>query len=92
MRLQAVTIAIVATVAGGSFGMSSASRGQTSAGDLERCEALIALYERYLGKKGEGQTGPTLDVKAAIDQCRRGNTAEGIKVLEKTLRANGFKI
>jgi hypothetical protein len=69
-----------------------AARAQTLASDLERCENLNALYERHLGKKSEGQPGPSLDAKGAIEQCRRGNTAEGIRALEKVLRANGFKV
>lgn len=92
MRLQSVTIALIATLVGGSLGIGSAARGQTPASDLERCETLNALYERHLGKRGEGQSSPNLEVKGAIDQCRRGNTAQGIRALEKVLRANGFKI
>ena len=86
MRLHAVAITAVAIL------VSGGALAQRSATDLERCESLNALYERYLGKKGEGQPGPSLEAKEAIDQCRRGNTAYGIRALEKALRANGFKI
>jgi hypothetical protein len=90
MRLQVIGSVIVALAAASI--LPGEVRPQTPTTDLERCEALHALYERYLGKKGEGQTGPSLDAKGAIEQCRRGNTAEGIRTLERTLRANGFKL
>jgi hypothetical protein len=86
MRTQAMALAALATL------LVGAAQAQTPAGDLERCENLNALYERYLRKKSEGQPGPSLEAKGAIGQCRRGNTAEGIPALEKVLRANGFKV
>ena len=91
MRSQAIAIATVAMLFAGSVGAGPAP-AQAQASDLERCETLHALYERHLGKRGEGQPSTNLEAKGAIDQCRRGNTAEGIRALEKTLRANGFKI
>ncbi len=87
MRLQATTMLAVIAVLG-----ADGARAQTPAADLERCENLYATYERHLGKKSEGQPGPSLEVKTAIEQCRRGNTADGIRTLERTLRANGFKV
>ena len=90
MRSQAIAIATVVMLFAGSVDHAVA---QAQATDMERCEALNALYERHLGKRGsEGQQSTNLEAKGAIDQCRRGNTAEGIRALEKTLRANGFKI
>jgi hypothetical protein len=89
MRLPAIIVlgalAIVAT---------SGARAQAPASDLERCEKLNDLYERYVAKKGggEGQASPPTYVKGALDQCKRGNTAEGIQALEKALRNAGFKI
>jgi len=77
-----VTVAMLGT--GGAL-------AQTPTSDLERCESLYATYERHLGKKSEGQQGPSLEIKAAIEQCRRGNTADGIRTIERTLRANGFR-
>ena len=35
---------------------------------------------------------PQLDAIAAVDQCRRGNTAAGIPVLEKKLRDGLFSL
>ncbi len=92
MRLRAVNVATMAVlVAGGIWSGNAQAQAQTT--DLERCEALNTLYERHLGKRGsEGQQSTNLEAKGAIDQCRRGNTAEGIRALEKTLRANGFRI
>ncbi|HJQ59307.1 MAG TPA: hypothetical protein VJ890_20545 [Vineibacter sp.] len=86
MRTRVIMIAGLATL------LAGVAQTQAPASDLERCESLNALYERYLGKKGEGQPGPNLDAKGAIEQCRRGNTTDGIRTLERVLRANGFKV
>lgn len=66
--------------------------GQAPAGDLARCESLYALYQRHNDWGGEGRTQAGLEARAAQDQCRRGNTAAGIAVLERKLRAMGFKV
>jgi hypothetical protein len=69
---------------------------QAPAGDdLARCEELYAKYVRYSNPGGEGRQGSafsTVEAQSAVEQCRRGNTREGIAVLERKLRALGFKI
>jgi hypothetical protein len=63
---------------------------------LARCERLFAQYERYSNTGGEGRTGGSsaagFEVRRALEDCRRGNTAAGIPVLERRLRALGFRI
>jgi hypothetical protein len=61
--------------------------------DAAYCASLSALASRYLvGGTSQGRGVPDLDTSTAIDQCRRGNTAAGIPVLERKLRSNGFSL
>lgn len=66
-----------------------------SSDELARCEDLYAKYVRYSNPGGEGRSGSAfsaIEAQSAVEQCRRGNTREGIAVLERKLRALGFKI
>jgi hypothetical protein len=59
---------------------------QTS--DAAYCQALTQKYQAYLGNMTGGRTpipGP-VDGMVAIEQCKAGNTAAGIPVLEQKLR------
>ncbi len=61
--------------------------------DAAYCAALSALASKYLvGATSEGEGFPSLDTATAIDQCRKGDTAAGIPILEKKLRASGFTL
>lgn len=62
------------------------------ADDAAYCTELSNLALRYLGKYSHGRNIPDLDVAASIDQCARGNYANGIPTLERKLRANGFTL
>jgi len=63
------------------------------ADDAAYCASLSALASRYLvGGTSEGRGVPDLDTTTAIDQCRKGNPAAGIPVLEQKLRSNGFTL
>jgi hypothetical protein len=62
------------------------------ADDASYCAALSELALKYLGKYTRGVDVPDLDVAAAIDQCQRGNYANGIPTLERKLRNNGFTL
>ena len=55
--------------------------------DAAYCSALIVKFHRYVVKMGNRSpnTG-SLDGNVAVEQCRAGNTAAGIPVLEKKLR------
>jgi hypothetical protein len=51
------------------------------------------LANRYIAAgTSEGRSVVDLDTRAAIDDCGKGNTAAGIPVLERKLRANGFSL
>ena len=69
---------------------------QAQSDEQARCERLYAQYERYSNTGGEGRTGSSaaagLEARSALESCRRGNTAEGIAVLERRLRALGFRV
>jgi hypothetical protein len=61
--------------------------------DAAYCAQLSSLALRYLtGGTVDGRGVPSLDTSAAVNDCRNGNTAAGIPVLEKKLRSNGFTL
>ena len=63
------------------------------ADDASYCQALSELGNHYLiANTGDGRTLPDLNTAIAIDECRKGNFAAGIPVLEQKLRANGFTL
>ncbi|HTG18788.1 MAG TPA: hypothetical protein VK681_02030 [Reyranella sp.] len=59
-------------------------------GDAAYCAQLTFLYRRYV----ENSPGRQYDADAAIalDDCKNGNTAAGIPVLEKKLLESGFTL
>jgi hypothetical protein len=62
-------------------------------GDAAYCAALIAKYQEYVvisADRGANE-GPA-DGNIAVSQCRSGNTAAGIPVLEKLLRNAEFDL
>ncbi|HKV16087.1 MAG TPA: hypothetical protein VJQ81_13645 [Reyranella sp.] len=61
--------------------------------DRAYCAELARLANRYIAAgTSEGRSVVDLDTRAAIDDCGKGNTAAGIPVLERKLRANGFSL
>lgn len=63
------------------------------ANDTAYCVELGELVLRYAGSPGaNGETRPSFATIEAIDNCSKGNTAAGIKVLEQILRRNGFTL
>jgi hypothetical protein len=63
------------------------------AADAAYCNTLIQQYHRYVIKVGghSPNTG-SLDGNVAVEQCRAGNTAAGIPVLEQKLRGAGVAL
>jgi hypothetical protein len=57
--------------------------------DADYCRALTEKYETYIANMSIGHTAgsPNIDGSVAIAQCKEGNTAAGIPVLERKLRA-----
>lgn len=73
-------------------GAAAAQQQQPGPSDLSYCENLYATYDRYIAPRGESRSTSGVDAIAAVDQCRRGNTAAGIPVLEKKLRDGLFTL
>jgi hypothetical protein len=64
----------------------AAAFAQMSDGDY--CRALTQAYQTYVStiQRGHGPEQTPIDAQYAIDQCRAGNTAVSIPVLEQKLR------
>jgi hypothetical protein len=61
--------------------------------DAGYCAALIQKYHRYVIKlNSQSPNTGSLDGNVAVEQCRGGNTAAGIPVLEQKLRSNGIEL
>lgn len=76
-------------------GKPSAAPTASSAqnGDAAYCFELGRLALRYTGHAGgNGGLAPDYTTLSAIDDCRKGNTAAGIRILEEKLRCNGFTL
>ena len=64
----------------------SSAQGRMS--DAEYCKVLAEKYQTYVSNIQSGQS-PMPDpaqIQAAVENCRSGNTAAGIPVLERRLR------
>ena len=83
------TIGWLAALVAASLPMTAVAQGSDSA----YCEALIRNYYRYVIKiNSQSPNTGSLDGNVAVAQCRAGNTAAGIPVLEQKLRNNGFEL
>lgn len=64
--------------------------------DMEYCAQLVFLYQRYLSNDdySGSRSGGDADLasRVAVAKCQEGDTASGIPVLERKLRANGFTL
>jgi hypothetical protein len=67
---------------------------QAPAATRERCDLLIATFDRYYPKKdaGLGSTGSRLDRDIAEARCQQGRYDEGIRSLEIVMRRNDIPI
>jgi len=67
--------------------VSISSAALAQADDTAYCGALIQKFQRYVIKiNSQSPNTGSLDGNVAVEQCRAGNTAAGIPVLEKKLR------
>ncbi len=61
--------------------------------DMRRCNQLAAYYDRYGGRVSEGRMPiGRLDRELGYEECRRGNFAGGIKMLEEAIRRTGYNV
>jgi len=66
-------------------GLPLTASAQTS--DAAYCKALTAKYEAFVDNmKGHSNQPGGVDGSVAVEQCKAGNTAEGIPVLERKLQ------
>ena len=72
------------------FTLPLAVRAQSD--DAAYCAKLADLYRHHIGDMGIGSVSPDVTAATAMEQCRTGNTAAGIPVLETKLKANGFTL
>jgi hypothetical protein len=56
--------------------------------DADYCRALTTRYQAFVGgvERGHNPQPAPVDAQTAIEQCKAGNTAAGIPVLEQKLR------
>ncbi len=61
---------------------------QAQGNDAAYCKALADKYTTYVSNMQSGRSPmpESPDIQVAIDQCKKGNTAAGIPVLEQKLR------
>ena len=60
--------------------------------DRAYCDLLIRDFYRFVVKLGSHPNSGSLDGNVAVEQCRAGNTAAGIPVLEQRLRNAGVSL
>jgi hypothetical protein len=75
----------------------TASAQPASHSDQAYCTALSNTYVRYIGHDEDYSHNlmylrGSLDAQVAVAQCKQGNTAAAIPVLEKTLIAQKFTL
>lgn len=76
-------------------GPSATAQIRDPAADQRYCTALSDLYMRYIGNPVTEPRGIRRNDAAgdeAVSQCRRGDTAAAIPVLERKLTDNGFTL
>ena len=78
-RIACLSMALVAM---------SAVAERAQANDADYCRALAETYETYIANmtRGRSMMPESPDIRIAMDQCDKGNTAAGIPVLEQKLR------
>jgi hypothetical protein len=78
-------LTITALITASAFALPFGASGQSS--DAAYCAALIQQYQKFLIRTSGHSPNPgTVDGSVAVDQCKSGNTAAGIPVLERKLR------
>lgn len=57
-----------------------------------RCTQLFTMADRALTRRSEGSGGPNMIVMGAGLDCQKGRYEQGIRDLEKVLRAQGYTV
>lgn len=79
-------------IASMAFGLPSFASAQSP--DAKYCSALADKYSGFLAatSRPRQEDPQTVDARAGIEQCRAGNTAVGIPLLESGLRNAGLDL
>jgi hypothetical protein len=91
--MRAIATAVLGSVAVlvAGAGFAASSYADDLAKDQAYCSQLVKIYTE--GGMGRGGTGPqSLDLSVAIAQCREGDPAVAIPVLQQRLRDAGFEV
>jgi hypothetical protein len=79
-------------IAGLAFGMPSFASAQSP--DAKYCSALADKYSGFLAatKRQRAEDPQTVSARTGMEQCRAGNTAVGIPLLESGLHNAGLDL
>ena len=86
--LRLVTVWIVVAVAVIDFEAAA----QPSPDPKARCAQLLAYWDRYGARRGEGGSGPNMTRMGAGIDCEKGRYDSGIKAMEDLLKQNRFTV
>ena len=74
-------------------GAALASPAAAQSTDAAYCSQLAGMVQRYIGNVPSGAAVmPNAMIIWAMEQCRWGDPAAGIPILEKKLRDHGFTL
>ncbi len=71
-------------------GVATSANAADLGKDQAYCRQLVDLYTS--GGSGNGPWSPSLDASIALDECRSGNPAPAIPVLQERLRDAGYEV
>ncbi len=57
-----------------------------------RCDQLFTMADRAMSRRSEGGGGPNMTVMGAGVDCQKGRYEQGIRDLERVLRAQGYTV
>lgn len=86
--MRALIVTALALAANGSVPAIAQDRAR----DATYCERLYGSWSRYLAPMTSSPRVTRIHQDEAVEQCRKGDAAEGIAILEKTLRDNKFTL
>jgi hypothetical protein len=70
----------------------AATNAQTPEQLAQRCNELLALYDKYNTRRSEGSGGPDMVRTGAMLDCQKGRYAQGIKALEDGLKRSRITV
>ena len=82
-------LATVASLIAGAC-IATSSNAQSTMSDQAYCQSLVRAYSMGHGERGSSPVGN--DTAVAIAQCREGNAASAIPVLQQRLRDLGYTV